>query len=106
MNGLSTHQEHVTDTVAFMGLTLQPRSLPEMNMLVEQGISEQRNWIIANHNLHSLYLFHRHPKLREFYAQVRWTHIDGMPLVALGRLYGYPLERGHRVTRWWIGSIP
>ncbi len=98
MNGLSTHHEHVTDTVAFLGLTLQPRSLPEMNRLVEQGISEHRNWIIANHNLHSLYLFHRHPKLREFYAQVRWTHIDGMPLVALGRLYGYRLERRHRVT--------
>jgi N-acetylglucosaminyldiphosphoundecaprenol N-acetyl-beta-D-mannosaminyltransferase len=72
--------------------------MPEMNRLVEQGISEQRKWIIANHNLHSLYLFHRHAKLREFYSRVRWTHIDGMPLVALGRLYGYRLERRHRVT--------
>jgi N-acetylglucosaminyldiphosphoundecaprenol N-acetyl-beta-D-mannosaminyltransferase len=87
-----------TDTVSFLGLTLQPRSLPELNLLVEQGIRDHRNWIIANHNLHSLYLLHRHPKLREFYASVRWTHIDGMPLVALGRLYGYPLERQHRVT--------
>lgn len=87
-----------TDTVSFLGMTLQPRSLPELNLLVEQGIRDHRNWIIANHNLHSLYLLHRHPKLREFYANVRWTHIDGMPLVALGRLYGYPLERQHRVT--------
>jgi N-acetylglucosaminyldiphosphoundecaprenol N-acetyl-beta-D-mannosaminyltransferase len=87
-----------TDTISFLGLTLQPRSLPELNLLVEQGIRDHRNWIIANHNLHSLYLLHRHPKLREFYAGVRWTHIDGMPLVALGRLYGYPLERQHRVT--------
>src|SRR6202012_4311340 len=67
-------------------------------MLVEQGIRENQRWIIANHNLHSLYLFHRYPKMREFYAQARWTHIDGMPLVALGRLYGFPLERKHRVT--------
>jgi N-acetylglucosaminyldiphosphoundecaprenol N-acetyl-beta-D-mannosaminyltransferase len=90
--------DYSTDTVSFLGLTLQPRSLPELNLLVEQGIRDHRNWIIANHNLHSLYLLHRHPKLREFYTSVRWTHIDGMPLVALGRLYGYPLERQHRVT--------
>ncbi len=87
-----------TETVAFLGVTLQPRSLSEMNKLVEQGIRERQRWIIANHNLHSLYLFHRHAKMREFYARVRWTHIDGMPLVALGRLYGYRLERRHRVT--------
>ena len=90
--------DYSTDTVSFLGLTLQPRSLSELNLLVDQGIRDHRNWIIANHNLHSLYLLHRHPKLREFYASVRWTHIDGMPLVALGRLYGYPLERQHRVT--------
>jgi N-acetylglucosaminyldiphosphoundecaprenol N-acetyl-beta-D-mannosaminyltransferase len=98
MNVLSTRYENVIDTVAFLGLTLQPLSMPEMNMLVEQGISEKRKWIIANHNLHSVYLFHRHAKLREFYSRVRWTHIDGMPLVALARLYGYRLQRRHRVT--------
>jgi N-acetylglucosaminyldiphosphoundecaprenol N-acetyl-beta-D-mannosaminyltransferase len=98
MKAVSTDNDNVTDTVAFLGVTLQPRSLPELNKLVEQGISERQKWIIANHNLHSLYLFHRHAKMREFYTRVRWTHIDGMPLVALGRLYGYRLERRHRVT--------
>jgi N-acetylglucosaminyldiphosphoundecaprenol N-acetyl-beta-D-mannosaminyltransferase len=84
--------------VSFLGVTLQPRSLAELNQLVEQGIRENQRWIIANHNLHSLYLFHRHAKMRAFYDQARWTHIDGMPLVALGRLYGFPLQRRHRVT--------
>jgi N-acetylglucosaminyldiphosphoundecaprenol N-acetyl-beta-D-mannosaminyltransferase len=98
MKALSPVSGTNTDTVCFLGLTLQPRSLQEMNLLVEQGIRDHRNWIIANHNLHSLYLLHKHPKLREFYSGVQWTHIDGMPLVALGRLYGYPLERQHRVT--------
>ena len=75
-----------------------------MNELVEQGIRERQKWIIANHNLHSVYLFHRHAKLREFYSQVHWTYVDGMPLVALGRLYGYPLQREQRVTNAdWTG---
>lgn len=98
MNTASPVFGKVTGTITFLGVTLQPRSLEELNMLVEQGIRDQQKWIIANHNLHSLYLFHRHAKLREFYARAHWTHIDGMPLVALGRLYGYPLLREQRVT--------
>ena len=98
MKSLSNSATKSSDTVTFLGLTLQPRSLEQMTGLVEQGIREQRKWIIANHNLHSLYLFHRHPRFREFYSRVRWTHIDGMSMVALGRLYGYPLKSEHRVT--------
>ena len=93
MKAVSPASATNTDTVAFLGLTLQPRSIPEMNKLVEQGIREHQKWIIASHNLHSVYLLHRHPKLREFYSHAHWTHVDGMPLVALGRLYGYPLQR-------------
>jgi len=106
MNAVSTDQENVTDTVMFLGVTLQPRSMPEMNKLVERGIRERQRWIIANHNLHSVYLFHRYPRLREFYSDVNWTYLDGMPLVALGRLYGYPLQRKQRVTHAdWMGPL-
>jgi N-acetylglucosaminyldiphosphoundecaprenol N-acetyl-beta-D-mannosaminyltransferase len=88
-----------TDTaISFLGLTLHPKTLDELNDLVSIGIRDQKRWIIANHNLHSVYLFHTQPTLREFYARAHWVHIDGMPLVALGRLYGYPLERSQRVT--------
>src|SRR5271155_2628998 len=94
------------DTVSFLGLTLQPKSIPEMNELVEQGIRERHKWIIANHNLHSVYLLHKHPKLKEFYSHAHWTYVDGMPLVALGRLYGYPLQRDQRVTNVdWTGPL-
>lgn len=98
MNSQHTVAEASHDTVTFLGLTLQPRSLDELNSLVEQGVREQQRWIIANHNLHSLYLYHRHPRLRDFYAKVRWTHIDGMSIVMLARLYGYRLHAAQRVT--------
>jgi N-acetylglucosaminyldiphosphoundecaprenol N-acetyl-beta-D-mannosaminyltransferase len=106
MKAVSLNPAQSTDTVAFLGLTLQPRSIPQMNKLVDQGIREHRKWIITNHNLHSVYLFHKHAKLREFYARVHWTYLDGMPLVALGRLYGYPLQREQRVTNAdWTGPL-
>jgi N-acetylglucosaminyldiphosphoundecaprenol N-acetyl-beta-D-mannosaminyltransferase len=98
MKVLSPASPRATDTVSFLGMMLQPKSLQELNVLVEQRISERQKWIIANHNLHSLYLLHRHSKLREFFSCAHTTHIDGMPLVALGRLYGYPLQREQRVT--------
>jgi N-acetylglucosaminyldiphosphoundecaprenol N-acetyl-beta-D-mannosaminyltransferase len=106
MTALRPGSANATDTVSFLGLTLQPRSLPEMNDLVEQGIREQRKWIISNHNLHSVYLLHRLAKVREFYSHVNWTYVDGMPLVALGRLYGYPIQRDQRVTHAdWFGPL-
>jgi N-acetylglucosaminyldiphosphoundecaprenol N-acetyl-beta-D-mannosaminyltransferase len=86
------------ETADFLGISVHPKTLAELTDLVGQGIREQRKWIIANHNLHSLYLFHRRPRLRSFFATAHWTHIDGMPLVALGRLYGYDLQRDQRVT--------
>ena len=93
-----------TETVSFLGLRLQPKTMVEMNDLVEQGIRDRQKWIISNHNLHSVYLFHKHPRMREFYAQADYTYLDGMPLVTMGRLYGYPLEREQRLTNadWTI----
>ena len=84
--------------VFFFGLSLHPLSSPKLMAVVEQGILESRKWIITNHNLHSVYLFHRHQKLREFYKNAHWTFIDGMPLIGLGRFYGHALAREQRVT--------
>jgi N-acetylglucosaminyldiphosphoundecaprenol N-acetyl-beta-D-mannosaminyltransferase len=98
MNPPSQVFANARDAVSFFGLTLHPKSLPEMSELVERGIRERQKWIIANHNLHSVYLFHKHARFRDFYGNAHWTYVDGMPLVALARLYGYPLQREQRVT--------
>jgi N-acetylglucosaminyldiphosphoundecaprenol N-acetyl-beta-D-mannosaminyltransferase len=106
MNPVSVQSTDAVDSVEFLGLTIQPRSMTELTELVEQGIREDRKWIIANHNLHSVYLVHRHAKLRDFYAQAHWTYVDGMSLIALGRLYGFPLSREQRVTNAdWTGPL-
>ena len=101
-HGSSNPDESVRQTdsseISFLGLTLNPMSSPELTAVVEQGVLESRKWIITNHNLHSVYLFHRQPRLREFYKNAHSIFIDGMPLIALGKLYGYALEREQRVT--------
>jgi N-acetylglucosaminyldiphosphoundecaprenol N-acetyl-beta-D-mannosaminyltransferase len=73
--------------------------------VVESVCSEQRR-IIANHNLHSVYLHRRDTKLRAFYERAHFVHIDGMAVVFAGRLLGLPLRREHRVTYVdWIDPL-
>ncbi|MBF5042769.1 WecB/TagA/CpsF family glycosyltransferase [Aggregicoccus sp. 17bor-14] len=59
--------------------------------------------VVGHHNLHSIYLFHRDPAMRAFYETARLVHIDGMPLVWMGKVAGYPVGRQHRHTSLdWI----
>ena len=54
--------------------------------------------LIANHNLHSLYLFHSRQDVRDFYAKAHLIEIDSMPLIAWAKLLGYQATRNHRCT--------
>lgn len=81
-----------------LGVQVNALSIPELNLLIEESIERNKKWIIANHNLHSLYLFHKDPKMQAFYEKAEYIHIDGMPLVLLGKLLGFPIKREQRVT--------
>lgn len=84
--------------VSFLGIRLHLATRKELLHLVGEQFEKRAQVILANHNLHSLYLFLRQAKLREFYSQAEFCHIDGMPLVLLARLFGFPARRDHRVT--------
>ncbi len=81
-----------------LGVKVDALSIPELNLLIEESIEKNEKWIIANHNLHSLYLFHNDPQMQAFYAKAEYIHIDGMPLLFMGKLLGFPMEREQRVT--------
>jgi N-acetylglucosaminyldiphosphoundecaprenol N-acetyl-beta-D-mannosaminyltransferase len=87
-----------TGAVEFLGIRVHLKTIVDLQALVEHLIHADDKAVIANHNLHSLYLFHRQPQLRDFYAQAEWIHIDGMPVVSLARMFGYSARRDHRVT--------
>ncbi|MCW5313871.1 WecB/TagA/CpsF family glycosyltransferase [Nostoc sp. KVJ3] len=81
-----------------LGVKVDALSIPELNLLIEESIEKNQKWIIANHNLHSLYLFHNDPQMQAFYAKAEYIHIDGMPLLFIGKLLGFPMKREQRVT--------
>lgn len=60
----------------FLGIRVNPLTIAELNARVGDAIKRNERWIIANHNLHSVYLFRRDPKFRSFLSWLiafMWT---------------------------------
>lgn len=70
----------------------------EMLAFVDRRIAAGQRTIVANHNLHSLYLLGRSPPMRAFFAMADLIEADSTPLVLWGRLLGQPIARRHRST--------
>jgi N-acetylglucosaminyldiphosphoundecaprenol N-acetyl-beta-D-mannosaminyltransferase len=91
---------HLLD-VEFDALTVEG-----LNIVISEAVDARICKIIANHNLHSIYLFHTDPEMRQFFRTADKIHIDGMPLICLARLFEYPVRREHRVTYLdWIWAL-
>jgi N-acetylglucosaminyldiphosphoundecaprenol N-acetyl-beta-D-mannosaminyltransferase len=90
----------------FLGIRLHALSISELNSLIAESIQLKQKWTVAHHNLHSLYIYHHDYKMRMFYKNAEYIHIDGMLLVFLGKLLGFPLKREQRVTYAdWIWAL-
>jgi len=81
-----------------LGVAVDPLTIPELNALVSKAVDSGDRFVIANHNLHSIYLWRRDARMRAFYTKAGAIHIDGMALVIWSRLLGYPVRRDQRVT--------
>ena len=81
-----------------VGIWINALSISDLNALIAEAVSSNQRWIIANHNFHSIHIYHQDAKMRAFYALADYIHADSMPLVFLAKLLGYPFQREHRVT--------
>jgi N-acetylglucosaminyldiphosphoundecaprenol N-acetyl-beta-D-mannosaminyltransferase len=82
-----------------LGVSFDAMTVPQLLQVFKHAISADKpNIIVGNHNIHSIYLFQREPRMRHFYDLSTVTYIDGMPLIFLGKLLGLPLERKHRTA--------
>lgn len=89
-----------------LGVRVNLLSMPQLNCLIEQTINCDRQNIVANHNLNSLYIHHHNSMMQSFYSTADYVHVDGMALILLGKLLKLPFKRIHRVTYAdWIWSL-
>ncbi len=91
-------------TYTVLDVRLQPLTADEIAYLTAQFIRKNERRIIANHNLHSVYIYHHDAKARKFFDSVDWVHVDGMGIVGLARLLGLPMQREHRAT--YVDLLP
>lgn len=90
----------------FLGIKVNLLSMIQLNLLIMEAVELNKKWIIANHNLNSLYIYHHNSMMRKFYSIADYIHLDGMALVLLGKLYRIPCKRKHRVTYAdWVWSL-
>lgn len=91
---------------SFLGVTVQDLTLDGLKALVRKAADGHGKCVVGHHNLHSLYIYHRDPTFRKFYGRADYVHIDGMPLVWVGKLLGYPLKRENRLTSVdWLAPV-
>lgn len=89
-----------------LGVRVDAATIDSLQTTVRTAIAEKRQVVIANHNLHSVRLYHRDPRFREFYASADVVHVDGMPIIFAARLKGLPLSRKNRITYVdWMPAI-
>jgi N-acetylglucosaminyldiphosphoundecaprenol N-acetyl-beta-D-mannosaminyltransferase len=81
---------------SLLGLPVNALDKNDLVDLVADAVSRRKQLVIGNHNLHSMYVSRNERRMRQFYAQADFSHVDGMSLVLIGRLFGLPLTRKDR----------
>jgi len=83
--------------VEMLGVRVHLVDTDELLDGVARAVASGERRVVGGHNLHSVYLFHRCARMRRFYEESRrLTFVDGMPLVWLSKLLGYPARGEHR----------
>jgi N-acetylglucosaminyldiphosphoundecaprenol N-acetyl-beta-D-mannosaminyltransferase len=93
-------------SMSLLGIEVDAITQAELTAEIARIIERGERRIIANHNLHSVYLNARHRPMQVFYRKAHRIHVDGMPLVFLGKLFRQPIGLEHRVAYLdWVAPL-
>ena len=72
----------------------------QLNKLILDAltVSTDEPFILAHHNLHSVALSRNNRAMQNYFDQARYVWLDGMPVVFMLRLLGYPIDKYWRLT--------
>lgn len=65
---------------------------------ISTAIAAKRQAIIANHNLHSIYLYKNDAEYRAFFDRAALVEVDSAPMIMFARLLGLQSRPFHRCT--------
>jgi N-acetylglucosaminyldiphosphoundecaprenol N-acetyl-beta-D-mannosaminyltransferase len=71
----------------------------ELLEYIKYAIIKNKKFTVISLNLHSVYLSVKYTFMKSV-CEPGVSHIDGLPIVYMGKILGYPLNRLHRIT--WV----
>lgn len=86
------------ERVIVLGEAVDLLRCEEMMLQVDQWVGTGEKRVIANHNLHSLYLLQREPGMRALYERADLIQLDSTPLLHFARFLGLQSRPFHRCT--------
>ncbi len=86
------------ERVQVLGGTMDLVRPEEVFHFVTGKLAAGQSAIVANHNLHSLYLIGKDHQIGEFYKAADLIEVDSVPLIFWARLVGRASRRFHRCT--------
>ena len=84
--------------VTLLGQSMDLVKPEEMLDFVRRSVEAGRKAVVANHNLHSLYLVRRHPEMAALYDRADIVEVDSLPLTLWARFVYGRGRRFHRCT--------
>lgn len=87
-----------------LGFRVQAIRAHDLLMIISEAVENKAKYVVANHNMHGLYLWYQESEMRKLHARADFIHIDGLPLVPLFRLFGFRVNRKHRTA--YIEFLP
>ncbi len=86
------------ERVRVLGGTMDLVRPEEVFHFVTGKLDARQSAIVANHNLHSLYLIGKNHQIGAFYEEADLIEVDSVPLIFWARLVGRASRRFHRCT--------
>ena len=86
------------ERVSLLGQTVDLVRPEEVLHHVETWVDARRKVVIANHNLNSLALLQKEPRLQRFYDRADLVEVDSTPLIYFAKLLGLQGKAFHRCT--------
>jgi N-acetylglucosaminyldiphosphoundecaprenol N-acetyl-beta-D-mannosaminyltransferase len=80
------------------GVRVQAITRQDLLSIISEAVTNRAKYVITNHNMHSLYVWRDNSKMRELHLKADFTHIDGLPLIPLFRLFGARITPKHRTA--------
>lgn len=86
------------ERVRLLGQTVDLVRPDEVLHHIEKWVRAGRKAVVANHNLNSLALLQKDPRLQEFYDRADMVEVDSTPLIYFAKLLGLQGRAFHRCT--------